>query len=92
MKQVTVRIPDIGHERLLRLCGRYGVSGQAVFEAALAISLEDELDPDRTEMQVAIWGVARDLEESGALWGGPRPQETGDPHGGLPLRPIRGRL
>lgn len=71
MKQVTVRIPDIGHERLRRLCGRYGVSGQAVFEAALAISLEDELDPDRSEGQLAIWAVARDLEGSGALWGGP---------------------
>lgn len=70
MKQVTLRIPLTGHERLLKLCRSHGVSKQGVFEAATQIALEDELDPDHTETQVAIWQVARRLEESGALWGG----------------------
>lgn len=75
MKQVTVRIPEIGRERLLRLCGRYGVSAQALFEAAVNISLEDELDPDRTDEQQAIWAIAARLEKSGAIWGGQERQK-----------------
>jgi hypothetical protein len=52
------------------LCAHYGVSKQATFEAATRIALEDEVDPDHTEVQVASWQVARRLEESGAVWGG----------------------
>lgn len=70
MKSVTLRIPEVGHDRLLNLCRTHGLSKQALFEAATMIALEDELDPDHAETQVAIWHIARRLEESGALWGG----------------------
>lgn len=70
MKEVTIRIPEVGHERLLKLCLTYGISKQALFEAATRTALEDELDPDHTDDQVAIWHIARRLEQSGALWGG----------------------
>jgi hypothetical protein len=70
MKQVTLRLPDAGHQRLLKLCRDHGVSKQAVFEAATLTALEDELDPDHTDTQVAIWRIAARLEQSGALWGG----------------------
>lgn len=70
VKQVTLRIPEVGHQRLLKLCRTCGVSKQAIFEAATQIALEDERDPERTDVQVAIWGIARRLENDGALWGG----------------------
>lgn len=71
VRSVTLRIPEVGHARLLKLCREHGVSKQGLFEAATIIALEDELDPDHTEIQVAIWAMARRLEETGALWGGP---------------------
>jgi hypothetical protein len=67
---ITLRFPEVGRQRLLTLCARFGVSQQAVFEAATLIALEDELDPDHTDEQVAIWRIARRLEQSGAMWGG----------------------
>lgn len=70
MKEVTLRIPEIGRRRLLKLCRTYGISRQGLFEAATRTALEDELDPDHTDDQVAIWHIARRLEQSGALWGG----------------------
>lgn len=70
MKEVTLRIPESGHERLLKLCRDHGISKQGLFEASAMIALEDELDPDHTDDQVAIWHIARRLEQSGALWGG----------------------
>lgn len=70
MKSVTLRIPEVGRRRLEMLCRSHGVTQQGLFEAATIIALEDELDPDHTEVQVAIWRMARRLEESGALWGG----------------------
>lgn len=70
MKEITLRIPEPGHERLLKLCRDHGISKQALFEGAAHIALEDELDPDHTDVQVAIWRIARHLEETGALWGG----------------------
>lgn len=70
MKEITLRIPEPGHERLLKLCRDHGVSKQALFEAASMTALEDELDPDHTDVQVAIWHIAQRLERSGALWGG----------------------
>lgn len=60
----------VGYERLLKLCRTHGVSQQGIFEAATQIALEDELDPDHTAEQVAIWDIARRLQQSGALWGG----------------------
>lgn len=70
MKTVTLRIPKVGRDRLFKLCRTHGVTMQGMFEAATLIALEDELDPDHTDTQVAIWQIARLLEESGALWGG----------------------
>lgn len=70
MKEVTLRIPESGHKRLLKLCRDHGISRQGLFEAAARIALEDELDPDHTDDQVAIWHIARRVEQSGALWGG----------------------
>lgn len=64
MKQVTVRFPEVGYERLVRLCTRYGVTIRGVFEAATLISLEDEVDPVRHDGQVSIWEVAARLERS----------------------------
>lgn len=72
MRQVTLRFPEVGYERLLRMCARYGVSIRAIFEAAAMISLEDESDPDRHDPQVAIWAVARRLEASEAFRAAPR--------------------
>jgi hypothetical protein len=70
VREITLRIPEVGHERLVKLCRVHGVTKQALFEGAAHIALEDELDPDHTEDQVAIWRIARRLEETGALWGG----------------------
>lgn len=72
MKQVTLRFPEVGYERLLRLCGRYGVTIRGTFEAAAMISLEDEIDPERHDEQVAMWAVARRLEASEAFRAVPR--------------------
>jgi hypothetical protein len=72
VRTVTLRIPTSGHDRLRKLCRDHGVSQQGLFEAATIIALEDELDPDHTDVQVAIWQIARRLEQSGALWGGKR--------------------
>lgn len=72
MRQITLRFPEVGYARLLRLCGRYGVSIRAIFESATIISLEDEHDPERHDPQVAMWDVARRLEASEAFRTAPR--------------------
>lgn len=64
VKQVTLRLPEIGYERLVCLSQRYGVSFRGIFEAATTISMRDEVDPDRREMQLSIWAVAKRLEDS----------------------------
>lgn len=66
MRQITLRFPAVGTRHLQVLCLRHGITIRGLFEAATMISLEDELDPDRSEMQVALWGVARLLERSEA--------------------------
>lgn len=71
-KQITLRFPEVGYERLLRLCERYGVTIRGLFEAATLVSLEDEADPARRDGQLAIWDVARCLEASDAFRVAPR--------------------
>lgn len=64
VKQVTLRLPEIGYQRLTCLSRRYGLSFRSIFEAATTISMRDEADPERRDAQLAIWAVAKRLEES----------------------------
>lgn len=68
MKQVTLRLPVAGHERLLQMSERYGVSFRAIFEAAIIIGRDRAGDP---QME-AMWESARRLEESAEFRTGPR--------------------
>lgn len=72
VKQITLRVPEIGYQRLRCLSQRFGVTCRGIFEAATIISLEDELDPERCEVQLEIWQVAKRLEESAEFRQEPR--------------------
>jgi len=72
VKQVTLRLPEIGYRRLVSLSQRYGVSFRGIFEAATTISIADETDPERRDMQLEIWQVAKRLEDSPEFRAGPR--------------------
>lgn len=71
MRQFTLRFPQEGYDRLVKLCSREGVGIRALFEAATMIALEDEQD-EHHDMQVAIWGIARDLAQSDVYLYAPR--------------------
>lgn len=74
--QITLRFPEVGYERLMRLCERHGVTIRAFFEATTLVALEDEADPERHDAQVAMWGVARLLEASEAFRAAPRHKQV----------------
>lgn len=65
-------MPEVGYQRLACLSERYGVTFRGVFEAATVISFEDEFDPGRRDMQLAIWRVAGRLERSPEFRRGPK--------------------
>jgi len=72
VKQVTLRLPEVAYQRLVYLSQHFGVTFRGVFEAAASISFQDEFDPERREMQLEIWRVAKRLEESPQFRQGPR--------------------
>ena len=72
VRQITVRFPEIGYQRLSALCVRHGVSIRGLFEAAAAVAFDDEAYPERREAQLRIWEVIRLLEASAAYREGPR--------------------
>jgi len=72
VKQVTLRLPEIGYRRLAELSQRYGVTYRGIFEAAATISFRDENDPERRDMQLEIWKVAERLQASPAFRAEPR--------------------
>lgn len=72
MKQVTLRFPEVGFDRLMRLCERHGLSIRALFEAATLVALEDEADPERHQSQVNMWSVVARLQASEAFRAVPR--------------------
>jgi hypothetical protein len=74
MKQVTVRMPRIGHERLYQFCNRYGLSVRATFEAATIVTLNDETDPAAADLVAGMWEVARRLAASEVFTAGMRSQ------------------
>lgn len=72
MKQVTLRFPKVGYERLQRMCVRYGISIRSVFEASALAALEDEQDPERHDLQIMMWDTVAILEASEAFRAQPR--------------------
>lgn len=72
VKQITLRLPEVGYQRLKMLSERYGVSFRGIFEAATTISIQDEADPVRRESQLEIWRVAVRLDQSPEFRRGPR--------------------
>lgn len=64
MKQVTLRFPQVGYERLRRMCDRYGITIRAAFEASALLALEDEQDPERHDLQIMMWDTVAILEAS----------------------------
>jgi hypothetical protein len=74
MKQVTVRMPLVGHERLARFCNQYGLSARGTFEASTIVTLTDEADPDRRHLALGLWEVARRLAASDVFARGLRSQ------------------
>ena len=72
VKQVTLRLPEVGYQRLKMLSERYGISFRGIFEAATTISIQDEFDPKRRDLQLEIWKIAARLERSPEFRQGPR--------------------
>lgn len=72
VKQITLRLPEIGYRRLVSLSQRYGITFRGIFEAATTISIADEVDPERRDTQLEIWRVAKRLEDSPEFRAGPR--------------------
>jgi hypothetical protein len=64
VKQVTLRLPDVGYQNLVGLSRKYGVSFRAIFEAVTIVAFDDEGDPERRAGQLELWAVARRLEAS----------------------------
>lgn len=71
VKRLTLRLPELGYERLRALVERHQVSAQAIYRAGTCVHLEAQHDSDAAIRQATIdtWAVAREIV-AGADWAG----------------------